>query len=44
MHKPLKSIDEINSKFYCLIDVKDKAGVLAKIASIFGEMMCLSNQ
>jgi len=37
MHKPLKPIDEINSKFYCLIDVKDRAGVLAKIASVFGE-------
>jgi len=37
MHKVIKPIDEINNKFYALVDVKDQAGVLARIASIFGD-------
>ena len=33
----LKSIEDIESKYYLRINVSDKAGVLAKIAKIFGE-------
>jgi len=34
--KPIKTIDEMENKFYALMEVKDKPGVLAKIAEVFG--------
>ena len=36
-NKHIKSIDEIVSKFYILMDVVDKPGVLSKIAKVFGD-------
>lgn len=36
IHKEIKPIEQINNKFYALIEVKDQPGVLAKIASVFG--------
>lgn len=36
INKPVKPIDEMENKFYALMEVKDKPGVLAKIATIFG--------
>jgi len=35
--KPIKPIDEMENRFYSLMDVKDKPGVLAKIAAVFGK-------
>ncbi|MBC7334342.1 MAG: homoserine dehydrogenase [Actinobacteria bacterium] len=35
--KELKSIDETVSRFYVLMDVTDRPGVLAKIAKVFGD-------
>ncbi|MDD5658753.1 MAG: homoserine dehydrogenase [Actinomycetota bacterium] len=36
VNKPVKPIDEMENKFYALMKVKDKPGVLAKIATVFG--------
>ncbi len=36
IQKNIKPVEEINNKFYALIEVKDQPGVLAKIASVFG--------
>jgi homoserine dehydrogenase len=35
--KEINSIDEVKSKYYLLMDVADKPGVLASIARVFGE-------
>jgi homoserine dehydrogenase len=35
--KKIGSIDEVQSKYYLVMDVADKPGVLANIASVFGE-------
>ncbi|MCE5328830.1 homoserine dehydrogenase [bacterium] len=35
-NKPIKPIDEMENKFYALMEVKDRPGVLAKIAAVFG--------
>ncbi len=35
-HKPIRSIDEIRSKYYLVMDVEDRPGVLASIARVFG--------
>ncbi len=35
--KKIRSIDDTISKFYMLLDVVDKPGVLARIASVFGK-------
>jgi len=37
--KYIKSIDETISRFYVLVDVVDKPGVLSKIAKVFGDNM-----
>lgn len=34
--KPIRSIDEIRSKYYLVMDVEDRPGVLASIARVFG--------
>jgi len=34
--KPIKPIDEMENKFYALMEVKDRPGVLASIAEVFG--------
>ncbi len=34
---PVKSIDDVKSNFYMLMEVADQPGVLAKIAQIFGD-------
>jgi homoserine dehydrogenase len=36
-HKSIQSIDELFNRLYALMDVKDKPGVLAKIANVFGK-------
>jgi len=36
INKPIKPIDEMENKFYALMEVKDKPGVLARIAEVFG--------
>jgi homoserine dehydrogenase len=36
INKPVKQIDEMENKFYALMEVKDMPGVLAKIAAVFG--------
>jgi len=36
INKPIKPIDEMENKFYALMEVKDMPGVLASIAKIFG--------
>ena len=36
INKPVKPIDEMENKFYALMEVKDRPGVLAKIATVFG--------
>ena len=36
INKPIKPIDEMENKFYTLMEVKDMPGVLASIAKIFG--------
>jgi homoserine dehydrogenase len=36
INKPIKLIDEMENKFYALMEVKDKPGVLARIAEVFG--------
>jgi len=41
--KKFKSIDDTISKFYILIDVVDKPGVLAKIAEVFGRNLVSIN-
>lgn len=35
--KPIRPIDEVASQFYLQIDAADRPGVLARIASVFGE-------
>jgi homoserine dehydrogenase len=35
--KEISSIDEVQSKYYLVMDVADKPGVLANIARVFGE-------
>jgi len=37
INKPIKQIDDMENKFYALMEVKDMPGVLAKIAAVFGE-------
>jgi len=41
--KKFKSIDDTISKFYILIDVVDKPGVLARIADVFGQNLVSIN-
>jgi homoserine dehydrogenase len=41
--KKFKSIDDTISKFYILIDVVDKPGVLARIAEVFGRNLVSIN-
>ncbi|MBU4483000.1 MAG: homoserine dehydrogenase [Actinobacteria bacterium] len=41
--KKFKSIDDTISKFYILIDVADKPGVLARIAEVFGRNLVSIN-
>lgn len=36
-NKPVKPVDEMENKFYSLMEVKDRPGVLAKIAAVFGK-------
>jgi homoserine dehydrogenase len=36
INKPVKPIDEMENKFYALMEVKDMPGVLASIAKVFG--------
>ena len=36
INKPIKPIDEMENKFYALMEVQDKPGVLASIAKVFG--------
>jgi homoserine dehydrogenase len=36
INKPIKPIDEMENKFYALMEVKDMPGVLASIAKVFG--------
>lgn len=36
-HKPIMPFNETTNKFYMLIDVVDRPGVLAKIAKVFGD-------
>ena len=36
MRKPIRPIDEVQSQFYLTVDVEDRPGVLASIASAFG--------
>lgn len=36
VHKPIRPIDEVQSQFYLTVDVEDRPGVLAAIASAFG--------
>lgn len=42
-NKKFKSIDDTISKFYILMDVADKPGVLAKIAEVFGRNLVSIN-
>lgn len=42
-NKKFKSIDDTISKFYILMDVVDKPGVLAKIAEVFGRNLVSIN-
>ena len=34
---PIRAIDETSSAFYLQLDVEDRPGVLAAVASVFGE-------
>jgi len=36
INKPIKSMDDMENKFYALMEVKDMPGVLASIAKVFG--------